>query len=425
MKETIVASMRQKPVAILGAGLSGRAAGDLIEAQGGTVVYFDKVAARGRDDFGRAVAGEFSMVIRSPGLGYRHPWVKAASEAGLPILGELDLAALFWEGKVYGITGTNGKTTTARLLAEVLRAEGIDSGAFGNIGEPFAAEVLRGAGRGAVAVLEISSFQAEDLKYLALDALIWTNFAEDHLDYHGGLDAYFRAKEQLVRLVHSDGPLLIGESVAAVLEARGRVFERSAEVVRADEELVPEGSPLAQSPYRENFGLVARLIRRLGMGTERMEQVALGFRLSSCRMEEVATVGGVRCINDSKATNPHAVLGAVAGIGGPVVWLGGGAGKGENKVEFMKALGPRLKLAVTFGAEGPELARILGELGTEAFFCRDLREASKLAWSRAEPGDTLLLSPGFSSFDAFQNYAERGDAFVRAVLELKAEPALS
>lgn len=423
-RETCRQLVSTGPVAVLGAGVSGHAAVRLIRQQGGIADLFDERSGDGRRDFSHPESRRYRIVVRSPAFSQGHPWVAGPKAGGVPVIGEIDLAGAFWNGRVHAVTGTNGKTTTARLHAEALRAGGQVAVLSGNSGTPFAARVVEGMRGDEIAVLEVSSFQAEDLQLLEVDALLWTNFAEDHLDHHANLSEYFGAKARLVERLRPDGLFLAGRSVLDAGEMLGIRLRREPEIVEAGCYPPPAGSALAGRPYQEDFALVSALWERLGLDRRALEATAREFHLSSCRMELVGDLDGVRYLNDSKATNPHAVLGALEGIEAPVVWLGGGAPKGEDTAAFCAAVAGRVKAAVCFGTMGPFLAGNLRRLGVRVEGVETVAEAVIAARSIAEVGDVVLLSPGYASFDAFSNYRERGEAFRKAVLELMPDSPL-
>ncbi len=417
--------LRDGKVAVLGAGVSGQAAVRLVEFSGGRADLFDERASPGRREFGPADWRNYRLVVRSPAFARNHPWVAGPRSAGIPVIGEIDLAAAFWYGPIHVVTGTNGKTTTARLHAEALRSTGRTAALNGNSGTPFAARILEGPRADGIAVLEVSSFQAEDLELLEPDVVVWTNFAEDHLDHHADLRDYFLAKRRLVERLRPGGIFLAGASVVEAGEELGVAFAREPEVVAVDRYPAPAGSVLARWPYTEDFALVDALWERLGLDREQLASVGREFHLSPCRMEPVATIDGVVYVNDSKATNPHAVLGALRGVEAPVIWLGGGAPKGEDTAAFCGAVAGRVKTAVCFGKMGPFLSSHFMSRGVAVETVETVTEAVRIAARLAQKGDVVLLSPGYASFDAFQNYRERGEAFRSAVLELMPDSPLT
>src|ERR1043166_3705941 len=184
-----------QPVAVFGGGVSGQGVTELLTALGARGLLYDVKGL----EFTATAARQHTLVVFSPGFAPNHPWLEIARRAGATCMGELDFASLFWTGRVIAITGTNGKTTLTEFLTHALRSVGCRATATGNVGYSFSrlAAETEGGGPEMTAVCEVSSFQAETLTHFRADASLWTNFAEDHLDRHGTLEAYFPGKGQL------------------------------------------------------------------------------------------------------------------------------------------------------------------------------------------------------------------------------------
>jgi UDP-N-acetylmuramoylalanine--D-glutamate ligase len=412
-----------KPVAVLGAGVSGRAVAGLLGAFGARAVLFDEKGGEGvADDFVSAARGH-RLVVFSPGFAPGHPWLAAARAAGATCLGELDFASLFWPGRVLAITGTNGKTTLTEFLTHALRSIGRDARAAGNIGHPLSQLVVEGNGdrANAIAVCEVSSFQAETLEYFRSDAVLWTNFAEDHLERHGTMENYFAAKWNLVART-TPGTVFAGSSAVRFAEKFGRAFPPGAAVASearpADSGLA--GTAFAGYPQRENFLLAAAWWRSEQLPPEALLAAARSFRLGPHRLARVATHDGVVYWNDSKATNFHAVEGALANFPRPVLLIAGGKGKGGDLAGFVSRIAPRVKFAFLLGETRGALAAACAAHGVACTLCSTLAEAVERVAAAAAPGDHVLLSPGFASFDMFSSYEDRGAQFERLVNNLGA-----
>ena len=201
-----------RPVAVLGAGVSGQGVLELLAAIGGQGVLYDEQAVNAERQFTAREAATHGLVVFSPGFSLEHPWFAVARAAGCTCLGELDFASLFWRGELVAITGTNGKTTLTEFLVYALNAAGKRALATGNVGYPLSRFVVEQAGRADIAVCEVSSFQAETLQHLKPTSTLWTNFAEDHLERHPGMAAYFSAKWRLVERT-PPGAVWVGSSV--------------------------------------------------------------------------------------------------------------------------------------------------------------------------------------------------------------------
>ncbi|HVT74392.1 MAG TPA: Mur ligase family protein, partial [Lacunisphaera sp.] len=186
-----IARLLVRPVAVFGAGVSGLGVRELLARIGGVGEVYDEHAAAASSRFTPEHAARHGLVVYSPGFAPRHPWLAIARAAGCRCLGELDFASLFWPGELLAITGTNGKTTLTEFLAHALALAGRPAHVAGNVGYPLSRFVVEQAGRAGIAVCEVSSFQAETLEFLRPSAVLWTNFAEDHLERHAGMDDYF------------------------------------------------------------------------------------------------------------------------------------------------------------------------------------------------------------------------------------------
>ncbi len=409
----------EQPVAIFGGGVSGVGVCALLSNLGAASAIYDAKGA----EFTAKAAKLHGLVIFSPGFPPEHPWLALAREAGCECLGELDFAALFWRGPIVAITGTNGKTTLTEFLTHALRAAGRDAHATGNIGYSFAQLVAAKDGGSAesIAVCEVSSFQAETLQRFQADATLWTNFAEDHLERHAGLEGYFGAKWKLVAHTKAGG-FFAGTSVVRF----ARRFDRpvpapsvvDTENQPADERL--SDTVFADYPQRENFLLAAAWWRSARMPETILFDAARTFRLGRHRLTRVAEREGVAFWNDSKATNFHAVEAALAGFAAPVILIAGGRGKGGDLSGFVHRIAPRVKHAVLIGETSAELAFHCSAFRVAHTSCSTLAEAVRRAADLADAGDAVLLSPGFASFDMFRSYADRGEQFEQLVRDLGA-----
>ncbi len=407
------------PVAILGGGVSGEGVRALVAALGGEARIYD---AKGAEFTARAAAGH-ALAVFSPGFPPEHPWLARAKAAGAETLGELDLAALCWKGRVLAVTGTNGKTTSTEFLTHALRAVGKAAYATGNIGHSFSqlAAETNGGTKDSWAVCEVSSFQAETLRFFRADATIWTNFAEDHLERHPGLEAYFSAKWNLVART-APGAVFAGSSVQRHAARFDRPLPAVAAVASEGQAADPRlaGTVFADYPQRENFLLALAWWRSAGFVEPALFAAAQTFKLGRHRLARVGEHDGVTFWNDSKATNFHAVEAALAKFDAPVVLIAGGKGKGGDLAGFVHRIAPRVKHAVLLGSTSPELAFHCATFRVAHTTCATLEEAVRRAAELAVAGEHVLLSPGFASFDQFRNYEDRGDQFERLVGELGA-----
>ncbi|MEY2821371.1 MAG: UDP-N-acetylmuramoylalanine--D-glutamate ligase [Verrucomicrobiota bacterium] len=407
-----------RPAAVLGAGISGAAVVEALAAGGfASVVYDEKGENR---DFGPEEASRHDLLVYSPGFPQSHPWLLAARRAGLPCLCELDFGSLLWTGPAVAVTGTNGKTTLTEFLSFAFKRASLDAVACGNVGLPLTALHRTASSGSFLAVVEVSSFQSEDLRHFTPEAVLWTNFDEDHLDRHGDLETYFRAKFKLVERMMPGGILVVGESVAEHARTFGIELPESAVVAkRADAApTVPEGSAFDSWPQLENWAVAAAYWRARGLPLRVLEESARIFRLAPHRLRKVAEAAGVEFWNDSKGTNFHAVLAALAQFSVPVRWIGGGKWKGGDLGRFAGKVAPLIDSAWLIGETAPELHRQFAALGRQSRCFPSLQDAVVAAAKDAPAPSVILLSPGFSSFDMFRGYAERGVVFERAAAAL-------
>jgi UDP-N-acetylmuramoylalanine--D-glutamate ligase len=408
-----------RPVAVFGDGESGSGVRALLGGIGIGCAVYD---ARGVE-FTPAAAARHGLAVFSPGFPPDHPWIGWARAAGGTALGEVDFASLFWRGRVVAVTGTNGKTTLVEFLVHALRAAGFDARAAGNIGRSFSGLAAEpGCSADTIAVCEVSSFQAETLAHFRAEAALWTNFAEDHLERHGSMGAYFRAKCPVAARAASlfagtSVGVWVKESAPGFLASVGKPGSETPWIDTADLPADPglAGTVFAEYPQRENFILAAAWWRAAGYDAAVLYRAARSFRLGRHRLARVAEAGGVAYWNDSKATNFHAVEGALRRFPSPVLLIAGGKSKGGDIAGFARRIAPRVKRAYLIGETGGALGASLSAAGAPHEFSGTLEAAVRDASAAAVAGDNILLSPGFASFDQFLGYADRGDRFERLV----------
>lgn len=441
----MVDELSGRRVLVLGLGVSGRSASRFCAERGAAVVAADErePAALGPlQDLASCVelqlgrpfpdpAG-FDLVVPSPGVP-RERYAERSAE----VAGDVELAFRHLEVPVVAVTGTNGKSTTTRMIEAMLRAAGLRARAAGNVGDP--ALGLVGEPLDA-AVLEVSSFQLESTSRFHPRVAVVLNLSQDHLDRHGSMEAYAAAKCRIfanqtredLAVLGADDPWLRG--FAGHTRARVRWFraerpvddgawwEGEALLVREAQgvrRFALEGHPLVGRHNRENAA--ASLLAALGLGADpaRAALALLDFRALPHRSELVARVGGVTYVNDSKATNPGAALRSLEGFAAPIVWIAGGRDKGLDLAPLLRACG-RMRSAVVMGEAAPTLRRLL-EHHTPVRQVPDLETAVEVASRLAQPGDVVLLAPACASLDQFRNFEERGERFRSAVLSLVAE----
>jgi UDP-N-acetylmuramoylalanine--D-glutamate ligase len=414
-----IAVLLQRSVAVFGAGVSGQGVSALLAEIGGVGQIYDEKALGKENQFTEVHARRHGLVVFSPGFAVEHLWLATARAAGCVCLSELDFASLFWRDEILAITGTNGKTTLTEFLTHALILAGRPAHMTGNIGYSFSRFVLEQTGRVKTAVCEISSFQAETLGRLNPNVTFWTNFAEDHLERHAGLPAYFAAKWRLVERT-PPGAVFAGSSVQKAADQLGFLLPAAARI--ATEGRIPDarltGTVFGRYPQLENFLLVEAWWRQAGLPETRLYAAARTFELGPHRLAKTGTRREVTFWNDSKATNFHAVEAALATFSGPVLWIGGGKAKGGDLPAFVERIAGKIRHAFLIGETQPELARLCHDRHVPVTACGSLEEAVRSAFARAEKGEQVLLSPGFASFDMFRGYDDRGRQFESIVENL-------
>lgn len=398
-----------KRAVILGCGVSGKAAQRLCRA-------LDIDAAILNDGDADRLP-ECELVIASPGM---HPLrsrlYRAARESGVPMTGEMAFGFAHLPCPAVAVTGTNGKTTTTELTAALLQALGLRVAACGNIGRPVsdvAAECIE-AGKSLydAAVIEVSSFQLELAEGFTPVAAALLNLESDHIDrYAGGFAEYCAVKRSIFDRVPPEnrvyGLAMPDECTRRVKVDEGTVYIDKKPFVRL------EDTRLGAPHNTENLAAALELVLRLRPDADRNALAAgvKAFRPGAHRIEVVGTKNGVTYVNDSKGTNPAAVVAAVRSVKPPVVILLGGLGKGMDFTP-LAALAPRLRAAVVYGEARNVLGEVMRGAGVGTLDAgTDFRLAFELARREAEPGDTVLLSPACASMDMFKNYEERGNTF--------------
>jgi len=430
-----------KHVAILGAGRSGRAAAALALREGARVSVWDMADEKafaampagaechpqaGEED-GRALRCD--VLVLSPGIDTYGSYVAAFSQGAGEVIGEVELAYRFYQGEIIGITGTNGKTTTTELVGRILAHAGLGGTPCGNYGTPFSEVVLQSAPPAAVA-LELSSFQLETIRGLRPDVAVWLNFAPDHMDRYPTVEAYRAAKLRIFEYLRESDVIVVRQGEKLPLP-NCRVIEFSTENPQcewhSDGHLVQHRGELpidldAHTSLRglhnaENAMAAIAACSALGINTPTIVAALRGYAPPPHRCELIRTLDGVEYLNDSKATNLHALESALRSQNRPVVLIAGGKDKGLDYSPVVPLLKSRAIAAVTFGQIARPLAALFSQaLPTECV--ATLADAVRTARGLAPRGSTVLMSPGTSSFDQFTGYEQRGNAFRDLVHQL-------
>jgi UDP-N-acetylmuramoylalanine--D-glutamate ligase len=438
------------PFLVVGMARSGCAAARLLAQRGEDVRGVDSghpdeaAGLRGEgvevvlDTDGLALLDGTRTVVKSPGVPREAPVIAAALERGIDVVGELELAWRAIPNRFLAVTGTNGKTTVAELLGHVYRSAGEPVAVAGNVGTPLAslaAEVEPDA----TVVCEASSFQLEDSLEFAPECAVFLNLAPDHLDRHKDLDSYRAAKLRIfanqgnddVAVYNADEPALAGVDLGGC--ARRISFCVGAapdcEVSVGEGTIFYEGEPLLRVSELGPFGAhnvanaMAAAAAAMAMGIDR-DGVREGLRSFAGvphRLEQVAEIDGVRFVNDSKATNVASATVGLRAFDGGVHAILGGSEKGEDFAPLADPVREACAAVYLTGASAERLAEALAPVIAEGIAlhrCEDLEDAVRHAAAAAREGEVVLLSPACASFDAFDDFEQRGDRFREIVKEL-------
>jgi len=434
---------KNQKVAVLGAGLSGTAAALLLKAQGAQVTVLDNaeeknllkstidnLRAQGIPVICGPAADEdstiYQLAVLSPGIDPAAPLARNFSSRKIEMIGELELGWRSCELPVIAVTGTNGKTTTTELLAQMLDACGQRTIACGNIGKPLS-EVAREKNSFDVLTVEVSSFQLEMIQTFRPSISLWLNFAPDHLDRYRSVADYHAAKLRIFENQTEDDVAIVNAS-ETLPKIRPRQITFSAYADRADFRLA-EGAivyqnqivlRLAETKLRGSHNienLMATLAAGVarGLSFQQMVPPLCAYEPRPHRCEFVREVGGVGYVNDSKATNLDAVEKALRAQTKPIVLIAGGKDKGFTFDPLRPLVKEKVRSTILIGEMAESIAGAWsGAVKSE--IANSLADAVERAHAIARPGDVVLFSPGTSSFDMFKSYADRGDQF-RALVQ--------
>jgi UDP-N-acetylmuramoylalanine--D-glutamate ligase len=438
------------PFLIVGLARSGQAAARLLAGRGETVRAVDTGHPEGAaglegvgvevflDTDGLAQLEGTRTVVKSPGVPREAPVIAAALERGIEVVGEMELGWRALPNRFIGVTGTNGKTTTAELLGHLYRTAGEPVAVAGNVGTALS-ELVGEVEPEATIVCECSSFQLEDSVAFAPECAVFLNLSSDHLDRHGDPDHYLAAKLRIfanqgnddVAVYNADDPYIANIDLGGC--ARRVAFCVGAapdcEVAVAEGTIFYDGEPLLPVSELGLFGehnvanAMAAAAAALAMGIDR-DAVRAGLRSFAGlphRLEPIAEIDGVRFVNDSKATNVASATAGIRAFEGGVHAILGGSEKNEP---FAPLIDPIAECAVAcwlIGATSERMARELApvvEAGVELHRCDGLEDAVRRAASAANAGEVVLLSPACASYDAFKDFEQRGDRFREIVRDL-------
>ncbi|MBI4351282.1 MAG: UDP-N-acetylmuramoyl-L-alanine--D-glutamate ligase [Elusimicrobia bacterium] len=441
---------------VIGAGKSGVACANLLASKGFEVLLTEEKKADAVKDKLKGLAhsvrvetgghgkGVFDrgFAVKSPGLSQSNPLIAALKKKKIPVFSEIETALAFSPGKLLAVTGTNGKTTTAVLLGKIMSAALRPGGRAllcGNVGIPAAAAAPKARPRDAV-VMEVSSYQLEDSSYIKPYAACVLNITPDHLDHHGGMAAYVKAKEKIFRFQDASGCCVFNYEDArcrrlaklcpskalffssqraggklSAWTAGGKLF------FRAGKAAVSLAPPLLPGAHNlENAMCAGLMALHCGVKPAVLRKVFAAFKGVEHRIEPAGTVRRVSFVNDSKATNVDSTLVALKALGrGRNLWLIlGGLDKGNPYAPLLPLIRRHVKAVLTIGAAAPRIEKELAGAcplitsGTMENACRSIL-------GMAAPGDTALFSPACASFDQFRDFEDRGRRFKAFVKKLR------
>jgi UDP-N-acetylmuramoylalanine--D-glutamate ligase len=450
--------LRGKRVLVVGLARTGVATALFCAARGANVAATD---SRTENAIGEAVAPlraagvhlelgghrektflEQNLIIPSPGVPADAPLLQAARAKGIAIWSEIELADRFLKGRLIGITGSNGKTTTTSLIEHILRRAGTPTVLAGNIGTPLISRAEQ-TNDATITVVELSSFQLELIESFRPDISVFLNLTPDHLDRHHTLAAYGAAKARIFEnQTEADSAVLNADDPATTKYApstpqvfwfsrkqrvaQGAFVQKDEVVFRHEgkEEVVLklQDIPLAGAHNVENVVAAVAATRLAGASSSAIAKGIRSFSGVEHRLEFVAEIGGVRYFNDSKATNVDATMKALEAFPGRILVILGGKDKGSDYTALQKLLREKVILALLIGAASEKIEKqIAGSVAIER--AGTIERAVEIASHAARPGDVVLLAPACASFDQFENYEHRGRNFKDLVHQLERQAA--
>ena len=449
--------LKGKKVLVVGLGKSGLAAALFLRRRGALVTVSD---IRSADQLAKEIpalieagimveAGGHGLltfrrqdlIVVSPGVPIDTPELVQARQLGLPVIGELELAARFLKGQTLAVTGSNGKTTTTTLLGEIIDASGLPTLVGGNIGVPVISLIEQSTDEGWT-VLEVSSFQLETTVDFHPEIAVILNITPDHLDRHGSFENYARAKERIFARQTAEDYLVLNADNSRAADAasraaakvywfsiehpvtQGAFLEQGFVVYRAaeneaTEKIIPARAiPLKGTHNVENVLAAVCAARLVGVPADLIGRAIENFRAVEHRLEYVTTRNRVEFYNDSKATNVDATAKAVSAFSGGIHLILGGKDKGSDYTQLSELLRERVSAVYTIGSAAAKIeSHLRGVVSIHS--CETLDKAVHVAAAAARPGEIVLLAPACSSFDQFENYEQRGQVFKKLVKELE------
>lgn len=444
---TFLTGLKDKQILIFGAGVTGKSTEEFLKKFGCKITVIDEKGSSGAiRDFKDISLKEFHLAIPSPGWRLNHPLIEEARDFGIEFLSEVDLA---WRVRSelnsnqiwYAVTGTNGKTTTVQMAERIFQEGGISARACGNVGDT----VIELAGDSSIStlILELSSFQLNWSGESQFAAGAILNIAEDHIDWHGSFQNYLAAKLRLASM--SQRMIVNGDdmNLDKVKELNSQTYSytlqtpANGEIGLVENLIVDRAFSLADAdvlfelndltpavPHNVSNAMAASALARMaGVSPESIATALRSFKLDEHRLQLVLDFNGIKWIDDSKATNPHAAEAALRSQLN-AIWIAGGLAKDARMDELVQSVSSRIKFAILIGTDASIIAKALEEhaphVGIHVIADKHssselMDEVVRIAESHAESGDTVLLAPACASMDQFENYADRGNKFADSV----------
>jgi UDP-N-acetylmuramoylalanine--D-glutamate ligase len=380
------------------------------------------------------------LVMKSPGIPEKAPMVKKLREKGVKVISEIEFAAKYTKATIVGITGSNGKTTTASLTYELLKNGGLNVALGGNIGKSFAEQVAEEKYQNFV--LEISSFQLDDIETFAPHIAVLTNLSPDHLDrYDYKYDNYIAAKFRITMNQSSQDYFIYDADDAEILkwlsqhpiqsqplpfsvkkELNQGAFKKDNQIIikiNNNEFNMPIATLGIQGEHNVKNAMAASTVATLlKIRKQTIRESLEGFQGVEHRLEKVLKINNVMYINDSKATNVNATFFALDSMENPTVWIVGGVDKGNDYTELLPLVNEKVKAIVCLGVDNQKIINAFGNVVDTLVETDSMAAAVQIAYKLAERNNTVLLSPACASFDLFENYEDRGRQFKEAVRNL-------
>ena len=445
--------MTKQRLVILGGGESGVGTALLGEAKGYEVFVSDKGKIKEKykevlihneieweeEKHTEAKILNADLVMKSPGIPDKVPLVKQIRERGILVNSEIEFASKLTDATVVGITGSNGKTTTATLTHHILKQE-LEVGLAGNIGDSFAKQVLVNDYKNYV--LEISSFQLDDIKTFKPHIAVLTNITPDHLDrYNDQFENYIASKFRIVMnqtkedyliydaddevitdwlKTHPVQSILLPFSLTKIIENGAYLENKEIKITIDNNQIIMPTKDLALKGNHniKNAMAASTVAHILKIRKQTIRESLENFQAVEHRLEHFLKINKVQYINDSKATNVNATYYALESMDAPTVWIVGGVDKGNNYQELFPFVNEKVKAIICLGVDNQKLMEHFSSMVDIIIETQFMSEAVKIAYKVAEAGDNVLLSPACASFDLFENYEDRGRQFKESVRNL-------